>query len=76
MVSRNVRRWFQANRSAANKLSQANVEIVMKVLHSRLKSRTSLALQLQQLGKAAMGLLVGKYMCWLFRRSEFDSDYS
>lgn len=42
---------FQKNKATANKLSQASVETVMKILYSRLKSRTSLALQLQQLGK-------------------------
>lgn len=40
---------LQKNKIAVNKLSQTNVENVMKILYSRLKSRTALALQMQQL---------------------------
>lgn len=41
---------FKSDKAAAT-FSSTNVEIVMKVLIKRLKSRTALANQLQQLGK-------------------------
>lgn len=49
--SNNFNFFEKKNRNTSNKLSQANVENVMKVLYLRLKSRTSLAMQMQQLGE-------------------------